>query len=614
MSNQREYLPIEDYGLIGNLHTTALVSKQGSIDFLPYTRFDSPTIFGSILDRKKGGHFSIEVADQEANHKQLYLPDTAVLLTRYLTNDGIAELTDFMPPHHLEGRFVLVRKLKVIKGAHTFRVELKPRFDYGKHGFLVKKDGDNLILENKHSAKQAFRLIADSDFHEEDESLIAEVQLETKDELTMVLVAEDGKEPVGKNLIDYSQTSFDDTVRFWRNWVKQAENKGRWQDIVNRSAITLKLMTSYRYGSTVAAATFGLPEQVGGERNWDYRFTWIRDTAFTMYSFLELGYHGEARKFIEWIQQRSLEISSAEELKLMYRVDGSTDLTERELSHLDGYKKSTPVRVGNGAYDQFQLDIYGELIDTIYIYNKNAEPISYDFWQSLMKFIDFVCENWKKKDRGIWEVRDDKREFLISKVMSWVALDRGILIAEDRSFPAPIDRWRKTRNEIYNDVFFNYWNPIKKAFVQYRGGDSLDASALLIPLVRMLSPKEPRWVSTLKALEQELITDALVYRYRLDEGASDGFKSEEGTFSMCSFWYIECLAKAGELDRAILAFEKMLGYSNHVGLFAEQISLRGELLGNFPQAFTHLGLISAANRLRLLMRPGNTEKPSNKDN
>ena len=292
----------------------------------------------------------------------------------------------------------------------------------------------------------------------------------------------------------------------------------------------------------------------------------------------------------------------------MYRVDGSTDLKETQLKHLEGYKGSAPVRAGNGAFNQFQLDIYGELVDTIYIYNKNAEPISYEFWLSLMKFIDFVCENWKEKDRGIWEVRDDKREFLISKVMSWVALDRGILIAEDRSFPAPLERWRKTRNEIFNDVFNNYWNPKRKAFVQYRGANTLDASALLIPLVRMLSPKEPRWISTLQAIEKELVTDSLVYRYKLEDGASDGFSGEEGTFSMCSFWYIECLAKSGEIDKAILYFEKMLGYSNHLGLFSEQISLKGEQLGNFPQAFTHLGLISAAHQLRLLLSQNNMLK------
>ncbi len=603
MSTTKKYLPIEDYGLIGNLNTTALVSKQGSIDFMPFSRFDSPTLFGALLDSEKGGFFSIAVKDGEVNHKQLYLPDTAVLLTRYLTNDGIAELTDFMPLEEEENRLVLVRKLKIVKGKHTFRIEINPRFNFGSDGFTAENKNGMLIVKSKTEEKLAFQLLGDLDFKIEDNGLWAEIELKSKDELKIVLVAaeESGNMTKIKSLKYYAEKSFEKTVRFWRNWVNKSTYSGRWQDVVNRSAITLKLLTSHQYGSTVAAATLGLPERIGGERNWDYRFTWIRDAAFTMYSFLQLGYTDEARHFIGWIQQRSLEIKSASELKLMYRVDGSTDLKEIQLDHLEGYKGSSPVRVGNGAFSQFQLDIYGELVDTIYIYNKNAEPISYEFWMSLMKFIDFVCENWKEKDRGIWEVRDDKREFLISKVMSWVALDRGILIAEDRSFPAPLERWRKTRNEIFNDVFNNYWSDKRKAFVQYRGANTIDASALLIPLVRMLSPKEPRWISTLKAIEKELVTDSLVYRYNLEDGASDGFSGEEGTFSMCSFWYIECLAKSGQVDKAILYFEKMLGYTNHVGLYSEQISLKGELLGNFPQAFTHLGLISAAHQLRMLM-------------
>ncbi len=610
MKNGKGYSPIEDYGLIGNLHTTALVSKTGSIDFMPYPRFDAPTVFGALLDSRKGGSFSISVTDKKANHKQMYLPDTAILITRYLAEDGIAELTDFMPPEKIENRFVLVRKLKIIKGEHTFRIELKPRFGYGKEGFRLKKEKGRLVFRDPGEEQRSFFLLTDVDFKQNKEGLLAEVTLKTRDELSLALIAADENEdlPENKDIEYYSHRCFEDTIRFWRDWINKSTYSGRWQDIVNRSAITLKLLTSYKYGSTVAAATMDLPESIGGDRNWDYRFTWIRDAAFTMYSFLRLGYTEEACRFIDWIQQRSLEIEKASDLKLMYRVDGSTDLKEEKISHLEGYRKSEPVRTGNGAFSQFQLDIYGELIDTIYIYNKNAEPINYDFWQSIVKFIDFVSENWKEKDRGIWEVRNEKREFLISKVMSWVALDRGILIAEDRSFPAPIERWRKVRNEIYEDVYNNYWNPEKKAFVQYRGSSVLDASALLIPLVRMLSPKEPRWISTLRALEKELITDSLVYRYKLDDGAADGFSDEEGTFSMCSFWYIECLAKSGEMDKAVLSFEKMLGYANHLGLYSEQISLKGELLGNFPQAFTHLGLISAAYRLRLLLRQGNMPK------
>ena len=610
MIKDKGYLPIEDYGLIGNLNTTALISKMGSIDFLPFTRFDDPTIFAALLDNEKGGSFSISIRDKDINHKQLYLPDTAILITRYFTDEGIAELTDFMPLEEREGGFVLVRKLKVIKGEHTFHIELRPGFNYGANGFVVKEEKGQLIVYDQNNEQNGFRLISNVPFKKKENGLTAVERLGAKQEICFVMLElKDHKNAdKAKDLDYYIKTCFNSTARFWHEWVSKSRYNGRWEDIVNRSAITLKLLTSHHYGSTVAAATLGLPERVGGDRNWDYRFTWIRDAAFTMYTFIQLGYTREASKFIEWIQQRSREVSAADELMLMYRVDGSTDLGEEIIPHLEGYKGSRPVRKGNGASSQFQLDIFGELIDTIYIYNKNSEPITYDFWMSLIKFIDFVCDSWKEKDSGIWEVRSNKKEFLFSKVMSWVAVDRGILIAEDRSFPAPLEKWRKTRDEIFNDVFNNYWNEDRKAFVQYRGSTSLDASALLIPLVRMMSPKEPRWISTLKALEEDLITDSLVYRYRIDEGADDGFLDLEGTFSMCSFWYIECLAKSGEMDKAILCFEKMLGYSNHLGLFSEQISLKGELLGNFPQAFTHLALISAALQLRLLIDQENMLK------
>lgn len=604
MENSKKHPLIEDYGLIGNLNTTALVSKQGSIDFLSYTRFDSPTIFGALLDREKGGFFSIEVECEQVNHKQLYLPDTAILLTRYLTNVGIAELTDFMPLEEEENQFILVRKLKVIKGNLNIRVELRPRFEYGKYEFNLEQEDDHLVMRSKGPEANTCHLLCNLDFKMEGASLTTEICLSAGDEINFALVSantEHSESNKSKSLEYYANQSFENTIHFWRNWTNKSTYTGRWRDIVNRSAITLKLLTSCRYGSPIAAATLGLPERIGAERNWDYRYTWIRDAAFTMYSFLRLGYTDEARKFIAWIQQRSLEIDTAEALKLMYRIDGTINLEEVTIPHLEGYQGSDPVRAGNDAFNQFQLDIFGELIDTIYLYNKNAEPISYDFWLSLIKFIDYVCQHWKRKGHGMWEVRDEKREFLISKVMSWVALDRGIRIAENRAFPAPLERWRQTRDDIFNDVFNNFWNPELGAFVQYRGATTLDASALLIPLVRMLSPKEPRWISTLRAIEKELVTDSLVYRYKLSNGASDGLSDDEGTFSMCSFWYIECLAKSGQLEKAILCFEKMLGYANHLGLYSEQISLNGEQLGNFPQAFTHLGLISAAYQLRLLL-------------
>ncbi|MFC0878075.1 glycoside hydrolase family 15 protein [Saccharicrinis sp. FJH2] len=597
MNAENSYLPIEDYGLIGNLQTGALISKTGSIDYLPFHRFDAPLVLGSLLDANKGGYFSVEPESKDINHKQLYLPDTAVLLTRYLAEDGIAELTDFMPPVFIEDKMILVRKLKVIKGAHTFLFTFKPGFNFGRTPFDYHVKKDRIIISTDNGEKLILK--SNLEFTFQDGQFTAKADLETKDEVFVVLISGDEEDSVIelKPSSYFTKKLFTKTINFWHKWIKKSSYKGKWQEIVNRSAITLKMLTSYEFGSTIAAATLGLPEVIGGNRNWDYRYTWIRDAAFTMRVFLQLGYMNEAKHFIHWIEDRCNEINDAGDLKLMYKVDGGKDIEEKSLNFLEGYRKSYPVRTGNGAYSQFQLDIYGELIDTIYLYNKHGGPISYEFWVNLKKFVDFVCDNWKTKDRGMWEVRDEKREFLISKVMSWVAIDRGIRIAEHRSFPAPLEKWRKTRDDIFDDFYNNYWNPELKAFVQFRNSKSLDASSLLIPLVRILSPKEPRWMSTLKAIENDLVTDTLVYRYRLDEGASDGFTGKEGTFSMCSFWYVECLASSGEKEKAVLAFEKMLGYSNHLGLYSEQISMKGEQLGNFPQAFTHLGLISAALQL-----------------
>ncbi|MGW8316760.1 MAG: glycoside hydrolase family 15 protein [Bacteroidales bacterium] len=614
----KTYMPIRDYGIIGNLNTTALVSKRGSIDYFPFSRFDSPTLFGALLDHEKGGSFSIDIVGQQVNYKQLYLPDTAILLTRYLSEQGIAELTDFMPPLPVlkSQRLVLIRKLKGIKGEQTVRITLQPRFGYGKSEFRAEKTGASLLISNEDHPEEKFLFQSDIDFERKEQQLVAEIRLKPGDEINFILMEnrdekeKNARRTPGEEVNRY----FEDTLQYWHRWTEECRYHGRWQDMVYRSAITLKLLTSYRFGSTVAAATFGLPEHIGGKRNWDYRYSWIRDASFTMYTFLQLGYNDEAEHFIRWIENRIQEIDDAADLKLMYKIDGGTELEEKELSWLEGYKGSRPVRIGNGAYQQFQLDTYGELIDTIFIYNKNAEPITYEFWKGLVKFINYVSENWKEKDRGMWEVRSDTREFLISKVMSWVALDRGILIAEDRSFPAPLDKWRASRDEIYSDVFNNYWSEEKHAFVQYRGATTLDASALLIPLFRMLSPKEPRWLATLATIEKELITDSLVYRYQIDSDTSDGFSEKEGTFSMCSFWYIECLAKVGKLDTAILHFEEVLGYANHLGLFSEQISMKGELLGNFPQAFTHLSLISAAMKLRLLIEQGSMLKQQNSRN
>ncbi|MCO6476825.1 MAG: glycoside hydrolase family 15 protein [Phaeodactylibacter sp.] len=602
---RQDYPLISDYGLIGNLHTTALVSIDGSIDFMPFTRFDSPTIFAALLDREKGGSFRIEHTDSAVRLKQLYLPDTAVLLTRYLSEAGMAELTDFMPVKEEEEKCSVVRMLRCIKGKLEFRAVCRPRFDYARSVPSMELEGPGAVLMANDSGSFQVRLRSDAELEVADGEIEANFTLEEGQCISFVLEAVNPEDPEPeRDLYYYCNTAFENTINFWEEWIGQAEYNGRWEEIVHRSLITLKLLTSYRYGSTVAAATFGLPEAIGGVRNWDYRYTWIRDGAFSMYAFVRMGFREEAGAFIQWIKERCQGLENAAKIQLMYAVDGSSDLDEHTLDHLEGYRGSRPVRVGNAASKQFQLDVYGELIDTIYLYNRHNDSITYEFWVEVREIVDFVCKNWKRKGHGIWEVRSETKEFLHSKVMSWVAIDRGIRIAEARSFPAPLERWRQSRDDIYEDIYYNYWNEDKQAFVQYRGADALDASALLIPLVRLLSPYEKRWQSTLKAIERELVTDTLVYRYRTEDGAEDGLEGPEETFSMCSFWYIENLAKAGQTDKARLYFEKMLGYANHLGLFSEMIALNGEQVGNFPQAFTHLALISAAYQLEHVMEGG----------
>ncbi|MFB9864373.1 glycoside hydrolase family 15 protein [Rufibacter immobilis] len=595
----QHYLPIEKYGLIGNLHTVALVSKYGSLDYLPFPRYDAPTIFASLLDHKKGGHWSIVPTSKDYRTRQQYIPDTAILHTRFFTQEGMAELTDFMPLKGEEENGTVVRMLKIIKGHMRFKMEFQPRFNYARASHTIrKKDAHTYQLQSDGPDKTVLTFTTDQPCRISKGNLHGTWTLHKND--TVCFVLEGGTSAPTKpqeTLLQYYERTLGRTYRFWHKWVAGTTYHGYWREMVMRSAITLKLLTSCTYGSTVAAATFSLPEDIGGPRNWDYRFTWIRDAAFTVYAFIRLGFMEEARRFCLWVIERCREMPKASDLQLMYAVDGSTDLHETILDHLEGYKKTGPVRIGNKAAQQFQLDIYGELIDTIYLYNKYGGPITYAFWKDLTCLIDFVADNWQRPDHGIWEVRSEQKEFTYSRIMAWVALDRGIRIAQHRSFPAPLEKWLKVRDTIYEEVYEKHWSEEKQAFVQYKGANTLDAAVLLMPLVRMISPVDPKWLSTLKAIEDELMAGSMVYRYNLKDGATDGITGDEGTFSMCSFWYAENLSKAGQHDKARLHFETMLVYANHLGLYSEQIGQQGEQLGNFPQAFTHLALISAAYQL-----------------
>jgi GH15 family glucan-1,4-alpha-glucosidase len=588
------YQPIEDYGIIGDLHSVALVGKNGSIDFMCFPYFDSPTIFAAILDDTKGGRFEISPVREDPNRKQIYLPDSNILLTRFLFEHGVAEISDFMPVGKGEHAHDLVRRVKSIRGDIKFRMICQPRFDYGRCNHKAEKNKDVIIFNPDKKGISALRLRPSVKTRVENGAAIAEFTLHSGETASFILEeAKHGKESPSRNP-DYESEFFESTLNFWRRWISHSKYEGRWRDMVNRSALILKLLTFKPTGALVAAPTFGLPEEIGGERNWDYRFTWIRDASFTLYALIRLGYTEEAAKFMDWIKQRCNELGPEGTLQVMYGIDGRHDLPEEVLSHFEGYKGSSPVRIGNEACKQLQLDIYGELMDSVYLYDKYGAPISYDLWKNLVRLLDWVCKNWNQPDEGIWEVRGGKHEFLYSRVMCWVALDRGVRLAQKRSFPSPFTRWMECRDKIYQDIMKNFWNKKRGAFMQYKGANALDASNLLLPLVRFISPVDPRWLSTLEAIGDSLVYDSLLYRYRIGEKSIDGLLGEEGTFNMCSFWYVECLSRARKLQKARFYFEKMLGYANHLGIFSEELGQRAEHLGNFPQAFTHLGLISAA--------------------
>ena len=588
------YQPIENYGIIGNLETVALVGKNASIDFMCFPDFDSPSVFGGLLDAAGGGNFSVEVDLRDARHTQLYLPETNVLLTRFLADCGVAEVSDFMPIDAEPGRCALVRRIRTVRGSVRFRIRCAPRFDYGRATHDTELDSGGVVFRSRGADGTALRLRSPHAMRVVDGAAVLEVELCAGESLHLLLEGAESKAESMGDVAAFCDAAFDETVRYWRSWSERSNYQGRWREMVQRSALTLKLLTSRKYGSLVAAPTLGLPESIGGERNWDYRYTWIRDSAFTVYALLRLGYTEEAGNFMRWVEKRCEELGPDGSLQIMYGIDGRHRLAESELGHWEGYRGSAPVRLGNGAFDQLQLDIYGELIDSIYLYDKYGTPVSFDFWDNIVRLVEWVCANWQRADEGIWEVRGGQQEFLYSRLMCWVAIDRGLRLADKRSLPAAIARWRDVRDAIHKEIVEEFWSEKKQHFVQYKGSSTIDASCLLMPLMRFISPRDPRWLSTLDGVTRDLVDDSLVYRYRNDEAASDGLSGTEGTFNICSFWYVECLCRSGQVEKAQLLFEKMLGYANHLGLYSEELGAAGEHLGNFPQAFTHLGLISAA--------------------
>ncbi|MBI4638838.1 MAG: glycoside hydrolase family 15 protein [Candidatus Rokubacteria bacterium] len=591
------YLPIEHYGIIGDMYTVALVGINGSIDWWCYPHVDSPSVFGAILDDVRGGRFRISPAHDSVTHKQLYFPDTNVLITRFLTPGGVGELTDFMPigaPEGDPGAHRLVRRLGVVRGTMPFRVECRPAFDYARARHTVDMLADGVCFG---SPGLSLGLATTAPLRRDGDGVVGEMVLREGESVTFVLaeMGADGACPACLSP-EATERAFRDTVAFWRRWIGRSKYRGRWLETVQRSALALKLLTFEPTGAIVAAATCGLPEEIGGERNWDYRYTWIRDASFTLYGLMRIGFTEEAHRFMDWLRARIHDLGPGTALHVMYSVDGRHELKEQTLDHLDGYRGSRPVRIGNDAHSQLQLDIYGELMDAVYLFNKYGMPIGYDQWVHLRHLLNWVVDHWQEPDAGIWEMRGAPRHFVYSKLMSWVALDRGLRLADKRSFPADRGRWLAARDAIYEEIMSRGWNRSRQAFVQSYGSTTLDASNLIMPLVLFLSPTDPRMLATLDATMRELVSDSLVLRY--DVGAAgDGLAGREGTFSMCTFWLVEALTRAGRVEEAQLIFEKMLGYANHLGLYAEEVGPSGEALGNFPQAFTHLALISAAYNL-----------------
>ncbi|MGH3145446.1 MAG: glycoside hydrolase family 15 protein, partial [Rubrobacter sp.] len=581
------YLPIEDHGVIGNLHTAALVGVDGTIDWLCLPAFDSPSVFCSILDDDKGGHFVLRPAEH-GRSQQLYLPDSNVLLTRFLSREGMAEVIDFMPILSGPGdRPRLVRNVRVVRGTMSIEVDCRPAFDYARGEHHVSVGGDGAVFTAKDARHSSLGLSTDVRLERETRGGVgARFTLKGGERATFVLAeVDEGKRPAPRLSHGEFEELLGSTLDYWRRWISRSTYHGRWREFVHRSALVLKLMAYDPTGAFVAAPTMGLPERVGGGRNWDYRYAWLRDAAFTLYALISIGFEEEAERFMDWLRDRCA--SDADGLlQPLYGIDGRSRMDEEELGHLSGYMDSRPVRLGNAANDQVQLDLYGAILDAAYLYNKHGAPLDYDLWQNLRRILDWLGEHWREPDEGIWEVRGGRRQFVSSKVMSWVALERAVRVARQRGLPAHELRWIRERDAIYEEVMEKGWNPEKNSFVQYYGADALDASLLLMPLVKFVGPTDPRWISTLDRIREELTYDTLVDRYETANAAPDGLEGDEGSFSLCSFWLVECLTQAGRLDEARLSLEKMFSYANHLGLYAEEIGSSGEALGNFPQALT----------------------------
>jgi len=580
--------PLEDYGLIGDCHTAALVSRGGSVDWLCLPDFDSPACFAALLGSSQNGRWRIAPERETAPAKRNYRGDTLILETHFKTPQGEVTLVDCMSPR--SERVDLVRLVEGKRGRVRMKMELAIRFDYGSIVPWVRRTEGGIHAV---AGPNALLLQTPVDLRGRGLTTVADFTVSAGEEIPFVITwyPSHQKPPKACDPIK----SVHATEDWWRKWSKRCRYEGPWRDAVVRSLITLKALTYAPTGGIVAAPTTSLPEQIGGPRNWDYRYCWLRDATFTLYALLASGYDAEAAAWRDWLLRAAAGVPS--ELQIMYGISGTRRLTEMELDWLGGYEDSRPVRVGNAASRQFQLDVYGEVADMLFQCRRSGLETEAAAWQLEKALLRFLETAWEQPDEGIWEVRGPRRHFTHSKVMAWVAFDRAIKAAEKFHMAGPVDRWRKERRRIHRQVCESGFDANLGSFVQFYGSRHLDASLLMIPLVGFLKADDPRVVGTVNAIQQQLMRSGFVERYSTESGV-DGLPPGEGTFLPCSFWLVDNLALMGRREEAERLFERLLGVRNDLGLLAEEYDAqRSRLVGNFPQAFSHVGLVNTARNL-----------------
>lgn len=581
---------IEDYALIGNTRTAALVGRNGSIDWLCLPAFDAPACLAALVGEPDNGHWLIRPADTSCSISRHYLDDTLILETRFESSDAAITLVDFMPLPRDDGVLELVRIVRGERGSMPMHLSLALRFDYGRIVPWVTRSEDGIHAV---AGPDAIRLSTPVSLQGQDMTTVADFTVSRGDEIPFILSWYPSHQPVpGRR--DPGRM-FEHTEAWWKEWSSRCELEGRWRGPVVRSLITLKALTYSRTGGIVAAPTTSLPESIGGERNWDYRYCWLRDATFTLYALLISGYTEEAVAWREWLVRTAA--GEPSKLQIMYGVAGDRRLDERTLPWLNGYEGSTPVRIGNGAYEQKQMDIYGEVMDAFYTARRHHCAPNDNAWRVQKVLLDFLEGHWEDPGSGIWEMRGPPRSFTHAKIMAWVALDRSIKAVERFQLDGPVERWRKLRKHIHETTCEQCFRPDRNSFVQHPDTDALDASELLIPLVGFLPATDPRVIGTIEQIQKELVSDGFVMRYQT-EGAEDGFAPGEGAFLLCSFWLADCLALMGRNTEAKPLFERLLAIRNDVGLLSEEYDPQHKrMLGNFPQAFSHVGLINTAHNL-----------------